>query len=85
MLTRWQCLVASMNAMNLLHWVMCTVMNQRITTAIKMASKVGVFFIVVLLIVALAAAGAMRSEKSPDDSVQWLVASSDVHCFNALT
>jgi len=41
--------------------------------AIKMASKVGVFCIVVLLIVALAAAGAIRSEKLPGGSVQWLL------------
>jgi hypothetical protein len=41
--------------------------------AIKMASKVGVFFIVGLLIVALVATKAIRSEKSPDGSVQWLL------------
>ena len=56
--------MASMKAMNLLHRAMLTVSYRRIAMANKMASKVGVFFIIVLLIVtlALAAAGAIRSE-----------------------
>jgi hypothetical protein len=40
--------------------------------AIKTASKVGKFCIVVLLNVALAAAGVIRSEWSPDGGVQRL-------------
>jgi hypothetical protein len=40
--------------------------------AIETASKVGTFCIVVLMIVALAAAGAIRNMQSPDGSVQWL-------------
>jgi hypothetical protein len=51
-----------MKAMHLLHLAMRTVWYWRTTTAIKTASKVGVFFIVVLLIVALAATGAIQSE-----------------------
>jgi hypothetical protein len=39
---------------------------------IKMASKEGTFCIVGVLIVAMAAAGAIRSKESPDGSVQWL-------------
>ena len=45
---------------NLLHWAMHAVSYCRIAMAIKMASKVGTFFIVVLLIVALAAARAIQ-------------------------
>jgi hypothetical protein len=37
-----------------------------------MASKVSTFCIGVLLIVALVAARVIRSEQSPDGSVQWL-------------
>jgi len=37
--------------------------------AIEAASKVGVFFIVILLIVALAAAGPIRNEQSPDGGI----------------
>jgi hypothetical protein len=40
--------------------------------AIEMASKVITFFIVVLLIVAMAAADAIWSEYSPDGGIQWL-------------
>ena len=43
-----------------------------IAMAIKMASKVDFYFIVVLLIVALVAAGAIQSELLPDGNVQWL-------------
>jgi hypothetical protein len=41
---------------------MCAVLYRRIAMATKMASKVDVFCIVVLLIVTLAAAEAIRSE-----------------------
>ena len=40
--------------------------------AIETASIVGVLCIIVLLIVALAAAGPIRSELLPDGGVQWL-------------
>ena len=56
----------------LLHWAMGAVSYRRIAMAIEMASKVVTFFIVVLLIVAMAAAEAIWSEYSPDGGIQWL-------------
>jgi hypothetical protein len=41
---------------------MHAVLYRRTATAIKMASKVGTFFVVILFVVALAAAGAIRSK-----------------------
>ena len=58
---RW-CLVAFRKALDLLYWLMCSVLYRRIAMAIKMASKIGVFCVVILLIVTLVAAGAIRSE-----------------------
>jgi hypothetical protein len=54
--------VAFRKALDLLHQAMLAVSYRRIAMAIKMASKVDVFFIVVLLIVTLVAARAIRSE-----------------------
>jgi hypothetical protein len=54
--------VASTKALNLLHWVMHVVLYRCTAAAIKMASKVGPFFVVVLFTVALAAAGAIWSK-----------------------
>jgi hypothetical protein len=51
-----------MKALDLLHRAMRSVLYHRIAVAIETASKVGTFCIVVLLIVALVAAGAIRSE-----------------------
>jgi len=68
----WRCLVAFRKALDLLHRVMLPVSYRRIAMAIKMASKVDFYFILVLLIVALVAAGAIRSELLPDGNVQWL-------------
>jgi hypothetical protein len=51
-----------MKALDLLHWVMRAVYYRRIAITIKMAIKVGIFCIIPVLIVALAAAGAIRSE-----------------------
>ncbi len=48
---------------------MLVVSYRRIAMAIEMASKAGVFCIVVLLIVALAVAEAIHSEWSPDGGV----------------
>ena len=62
MLAQWRCLLAFMKALDLLHWAMRSVLYHRIAVAIETASKVGTFCIVVLLIVALVAAGAIRSE-----------------------
>jgi hypothetical protein len=61
-LTRLQHLVASNKALNLLYHAMCTVLYWCTTMAMKMASKVGPFFVLVLFAVALEAAGVMRSE-----------------------
>ena len=54
--------MASLRARNLLNWVIPAVSYWRIVMAIKTASKVGVFFIVVLLIAALVDARAICSE-----------------------
>ena len=62
LLAQWWHLVASLKATNLLHRSIRAVSYRRIAMAIETASKVGVFCIVVLLIVTLAAAGAIRSE-----------------------
>ena len=64
--------MASMKAMNLLHRAMLMVSYRQIVMAFKMASKVGAFFIVVLLIIALTAARAIQRKKSPDGGIQWL-------------
>ncbi len=61
-LAQWQCPVASIKALDLLHWAMHAVLYRRTTAAIKMGSKVGPFFVIVLFAVALAAAGVIRSE-----------------------
>jgi hypothetical protein len=61
-LARWQRLVASNKALNLLYWAMRAVLYRRTATAFKMASLLGTFFVVVLFAVALAAAGAIRSK-----------------------
>jgi hypothetical protein len=42
-LARWQRLVASNKAVNLLHWAMCEVTYRRIAMAIKTASFLGLF------------------------------------------
>jgi len=68
-LAQWRHLVAFMKAMNLLHWVMRTVLYRHTAMTIKMVSKVDTFCSVVLFAVALAAAGAIRSEKLPDGGV----------------
>ena len=58
MLARWHQLVASVIALDPLHWVMLAVWYLRTTTAIEMANKNGTFFI--------------QREYSPDGSIQWL-------------
>ena len=58
--------------MNLLHWAMNAVQYRRTAPAIKTASKVGTFFIVVLFAVDMAAVGAIWSKQLPDGGVQWL-------------
>ena len=61
-LARWWHLVALMKAPNLLHWVMCVLLYRCIVMAIKTTSKVGTCCIIVVLVVALAASGVIRSE-----------------------
>ena len=61
-LARWWHLVAFMKATNLLHRVMRAVSYRPIATAIKMTSKGGGILLIVVLIVTLAAVGAVRSE-----------------------
>ncbi len=61
-LAQWRHPVASSEALDLFYQAMHTVLYRRTATAIKMASKVGVFFIVVMFPVALAAVGAMQSK-----------------------
>ncbi len=60
-LAQWRHPVASSEVLNLLHWAICAASCRRTATTIEMARKVGVFFIVVLFAVALAAAGAIQS------------------------
>jgi hypothetical protein len=61
-LAQWRRLVASKKALNLLYWAMHAVLYRRTAAAVKMASKVDPFFVAVLFAVALAAAGAIRSD-----------------------
>jgi hypothetical protein len=61
-LVRWWRLVAFMKATNLLHRAMRAVYYRRIAITIEMAIKVGIFCIIAVLIVALAATGAIRGE-----------------------
>ncbi len=90
---QWRHPVASSEALDLLCRVMYTVSYCCIAVAIKVASKVGVFFIIVLLIVALEAAGAILSKWLPDGGVQgqlvwpWIccIRQCHVHCFNMST
>jgi hypothetical protein len=58
----WRRLVASNKALNFLHWVMRVVSYRLTSAAIKMASKVYLFFVAILFAVALAAAGVIRSK-----------------------
>ena len=72
-LARWWCLVTFMKALVLLHRVMRAVLYRRTAMAIQMVSKVDTFCIFVLFAVALAAAGTIRSEYSPNGGIQWLL------------
>jgi len=64
---------------------------RRTAMAIKMVSKVDTFCIFILFAVALAAAGGIRSDWSPDGRVQWLlvkpwscrIGRCRMYCFNA--
>ena len=67
---RWQCPVASNEALVMLHREMRFISHRRTAMAIKMASKVGTCCIIIVLIVVLAASGTIRSESLPDGGVQ---------------
>jgi hypothetical protein len=59
---QWWLLVASSEALDLLHQAMHAVTYRQIAMAIKMDSKVGVFYFVVSIAVAPATAGAIWSK-----------------------
>jgi hypothetical protein len=65
--------VAFVEALNLLYWAMRAVAYRRILMAIGMAGKVGVFFIIIILYVTPAAAGAIHSGYLPNGGFQWLL------------
>ncbi len=62
--------VASIKSLDIRHRAMRAVSYRRTATAIKMASKVGAFFVVVVFIETMAAAGAKQSEYSPYGGVR---------------
>ncbi len=72
-LARWRRPVASIESLDIRHWAMRAVLYRHTTTAIKMASEVGAFFVVVVFIETMAAAGAKQSECSPYGGVWWLL------------
>jgi hypothetical protein len=72
-LSRWRRPVASIESLDTRHWGMRAVLYRRTAMAIEMASKVGAFFVVVVFIKTMAAAGAKQSEYSPYGGVQWLL------------
>ena len=59
--------------LDLLYRAMCTLAYQGIAMAIGMASKVGVFFIVIVLYVNPEAARAIHSGYLPNGGFQWLL------------
>jgi hypothetical protein len=72
-LAQWRRPVASIESLDIRHQAMRTVSYRHTATAIKMASKVGAFFVVVVFIETMAAAGAKQSEYSPYGRVRWLL------------
>ena len=64
--------VASIVALDPLHWAMHLVSYWRIAMASKMTSKYSAFFVIFFLFVSPLFAGAIRLEYSPDDGIQWL-------------
>jgi hypothetical protein len=69
-LARWRQPVASIESLDICHWAMRGESYRRTATAIEMASKVGAFFVVVVFIETMAAAGAKQSEYSPYGGVR---------------
>ena len=72
-LARWWRPVASIESLDIRHRAIRAVSYRRTATAIEMASKVGAFFVVVVFIETMAAAGAKQSEYSPYGGVRWLL------------
>jgi hypothetical protein len=72
-LAQWRRPVASIESLDIRYRAMRAVSYRRTATAIKMASKVGAFFVVVVFIETMVAAGAKQSEYSPYVGVQWLL------------
>jgi hypothetical protein len=72
-LARWRHPVASKESLDIRHRAMRDVSYRRTATAIEMASKVGAFFVVVVFIETMAAAGAKQSEYSPYGGFPWLL------------
>ncbi len=65
--------MASIEALNLLYRAMHALAYRCIAMAIGMASKVGVFFIVIVLYVNPEAARAIHSGYLPNGGFQWLL------------
>ncbi len=61
-LAQWRRPMASIEALDLLHWEMCMVLYQCTATSIEMARKVGRFFFIISFAVALAATRAIWSK-----------------------
>jgi hypothetical protein len=72
-LAQWWHPVASIESLDIRHRAKRAVSYRRTATAIEMASKVGAFFVVVVFIETMAAAGEKQSEYSPYDRVRWLL------------
>ncbi len=72
-LARWRRPVASIESLDIRHWAMRAVSYRRTAMAIEMASEVGAFFVVVVFIETMAAAGEKQSEYSPYGGVRWLL------------
>ncbi len=62
-----------MKPLNLLNQAMRAVAYQRIAMAIRLAGKVGLCFIIVVLYVTPAAAREIQSKYLPNSGVQWLL------------
>jgi hypothetical protein len=72
-LARWRRPVASIESLDIRHQAMRAVLYRRTATAIKMASEVSAFFVVLVCIETMAAAGVKQSEYSPYGGVRWLL------------
>ena len=72
---RLRCLVASIEALSMAHWLMSSVLYRRIALAIEMASRLDAFVLIVFfayLYGTRAVSRAIQSEYLTDCGVQWL-------------